>query len=76
MQYYFHKTLGINGIKIINFHALRHTFSTRCIENSFDIKTLSEILGHSNVKTTLELYVHSSMELKRKNMDKLPFIHA
>ncbi len=76
MQYYFHKTLGINGIKIINFHALRHTFATRCIENSFDIKTLSEILGHSNVKTTLELYVHSSMELKRKNMDKLPFIHA
>lgn len=75
MQYYFNKTLGINGIKRVNFHALRHTFATRCIENNFDIKTLSEILGHSNVKTTLELYVHSSMELKRKNMDKLPFIH-
>lgn len=51
MQYYLNKTLGINGIKRVNFHALRHTFATRCIENNFDIKTLSEILGHSNVKT-------------------------
>jgi integrase len=74
MQYYFQKTLDLNGIQRINFHALRHTFATRCIENSFDIKTLSEILGHSNIKTTLELYVHSSMELKRKNMDKLSLI--
>ena len=66
--------LETNNIPKINFHALRHTFATRCIENNFDIKTLSEILGHSNVKTTLELYVHSSMELKRKNMNKLSLI--
>lgn len=74
MQYYFQKMLETNNIPKINFHALRHTFATRCIENNFDIKTLSEILGHSNVKTTLELYVHSSMELKRKNMNKLSLI--
>ncbi len=55
----------------IHFHALRHTFATRAVEANFDIKTLSELLGHSNVSITLNKYVHSSMELKKKNMDKL-----
>ena len=59
------------GIKIINFHALRHTFATRCVELGFDIKSLSEILGHSSVNITLNRYVHPSMELKQKNMNKL-----
>ena len=54
-----------------NFHALRHTFATRCIELDFDIKSLSEILGHSNVNITLNRYVHPSMELKQINMNKL-----
>ena len=58
----------------VNFHALRHTFATRCVESGFEIKTLSEILGHSSVKVTLDRYVHSSMELKRKNMEKLECI--
>ena len=53
------------------FHALRHTFATRAVEVGFEIKSLSEILGHSNTTITLERYVHSSMELKRSNMDKL-----
>lgn len=55
----------------INFHSLRHTFATRCIELNFEIKSLSEILGHSNVNITLNRYVHPSMELKQRNMDKL-----
>ncbi len=55
----------------VTFHTLRHTFATRCIECGFDVKTLSEILGHSDVKTTLNRYVHSSMELKQNNMNKL-----
>lgn len=55
----------------INYHALRHTFATRCIEEGFDIKSLSEILGHANVNITLNRYVHSSMEQKRKHMDRL-----
>lgn len=55
----------------VTFHTLRHTFATRCIECGFDVKTLSEILGHSDVKTTLNRYVHSSMELKQSNMNKL-----
>ncbi len=54
-----------------NFHSLRHTFATRCIESGFDVKTLSEILGHSSVKITLDKYVHSTMEQKRANMNKL-----
>lgn len=60
------------GIVHHSFHSLRHTFATRCIENGFDAKSLSEILGHAGVKITLERYVHSSMELKRQNMDRLP----
>lgn len=55
----------------VTFHTLRHTFATRCIEAGFDVKTLSEILGHADVKTTLNRYVHSSFELKQMNMAKL-----
>jgi integrase len=55
-------------IENVNFHALRHTFATRCVEAGVDVKTLSEILGHSDVKTTLNRYVHSSFELKQKSM--------
>lgn len=53
------------------FHSLRHTFATRCVEIGFDPKTLSEILGHSDVKITLSRYVHPSMERKRLCMEKL-----
>lgn len=53
------------------FHTLRHTFATRCIECGFDAKTLSEILGHSDVKTTLNRYVHCSLELKKNSMNLL-----
>ena len=59
------------GIRDAHFHTLRHTFATRCIEVGFDVKSLSEILGHANVSITLNRYVHPSMELKQKNMDKL-----
>ena len=59
------------SLEPVNFHALRHTFATRCIERGVDIKSLSEILGHSDVSITLNTYVHSSMELKRKQIEKL-----
>lgn len=61
------------GIENVNFHMLRHTFATRCVEVGFETKSLSEILGHSSVNITLNRYVHSSMELKRSNMEKLYF---
>lgn len=71
MQNRFKSYLNKAQIDDANFHCLRHTFATRCIEAGFDVKTLSEILGHSSVKITLDRYVHSSMQLKRRNMDKL-----
>ena len=58
-------------IPSVHFHTLRHTFATRCIEAGFDVKTLSEILGHSNISITLNQYVHPSMEQKRENMSRL-----
>ena len=54
-----------------NFHALRHTFATRAIEQGCDIKSLSEMLGHSSVKFTMERYVHPSNEHKKMNLEKL-----
>ena len=71
MQNRFKTYLQEGKIEEANFHSLRHTFATRCIEAGFDVKTLSEILGHSSVKITLDKYVHSSMQLKRNNMEKL-----
>lgn len=59
------------GINDVNFHALRHTFATRCVELGFDVKSLSEILGHASVNITMNRYMHSSMELKQKNMNLL-----
>lgn len=71
MQNYFKSYVSESGIDHANFHSLRHTFATRCIEVGFDLKSLSEILGHANVNITLNRYVHSSFDLKRYNMNKL-----
>ncbi len=70
-DYRFHQALNRFDIPQVNFHVLRHTFATMCVESGIDIKTLSEILGHSNVSITLNTYVHSSMDLKRKQLEKL-----
>lgn len=70
-EYRYHKAIKNCGIKRINYHALRHTFATRCIESGCDYKTLSEMLGHSSVKITMDIYVHSSIELKRNEIEKL-----
>jgi integrase len=59
------------GLPHYTFHCLRHTFATRAIECGFDPKCLSEILGHSNVKITLDRYVHPDFELKRNRMELL-----
>lgn len=72
-EHRFHKLLDKAGISQINYHALRHTFATRCIEVGIDVKTLSEILGHATVSITLNTYVHSSMDRKREQMEKLKF---
>ncbi|MBR1442451.1 MAG: site-specific integrase [Firmicutes bacterium] len=59
------------GIRKMKFHILRHTFATKWVNSNFDVKSLSEILGHSTVNITLSLYVHPSIEDKRKIMDKM-----
>ena len=70
-QYRIEKYTRECGLDGIHAHTLRHTFATRAVEVGFEIKTLSEILGHANTTITLNRYVHTSLELKRTNMDKL-----
>lgn len=65
LQYRFQKILEECGIDHFNFHMLRHAFATRCMEKGFDSKSLSEILGHSSIQITLNLYVHSTLQRKR-----------
>lgn len=71
MQYKFKTHLEKAELADRNIHALRHTFATRAIEQKMDVKTLSEILGHSSVKFTLERYVYSSYDLKVQSMEKM-----
>jgi integrase len=55
----------------LKFHGLRHSFATRCIESKCDYKTVSVLLGHSNITTTLNLYVHPNLEQKKKCIDQM-----
>lgn len=71
LQYRLKKYTDACGLEGVHFHTLRHTFATRCVEVGFEIKSLSEILGHSTTTITLDRYVHASIELKRDNMKKL-----
>lgn len=71
---HFKKLLQKADLPDIKYHALRHTFSTRALEVGMDYKTLSEILGHSSVGITLDLYAHSLKEHKRNEMNKLSHI--
>lgn len=68
---YFSKLLVKLNIEHHKFHDLRHTFATNCLELGFDYKMVSELLGHSNINTTLNIYVHPKMAQKRKCIDTL-----
>lgn len=68
---YYNRLVQKYDMHYVSFHGLRHTFATRCIEAGCDYKTLSEILGHADVSTTMRLYVHSDMNKKRKYMEKM-----
>lgn len=71
MQYRFRKILKNVNLPSVHFHALRHIFASTCIKLGFDVKALSELLGHSTVELTLNRYVHSSFEQKIKYMERL-----
>ncbi len=64
------------GIKDANFHTLRHSYATRCIEAGVDVKVLSEMLGHANVNITLNRYIHPTMQFKHENVKKLSELFA
>lgn len=71
LRNYYKQLLKKCEIPYRKFHCLRHTFATKCIKVGMDVKSLSEILGHSNVSITLNIYVHSSIETKKYYIDKL-----
>jgi len=68
---YYKKLMENLNIPELKFHGLRHSFATRCIESNCDYKTVSVILGHSNISTTLNLYVHPNLEQKRKCIEQM-----
>lgn len=68
---YYKKLMKELVIPELKFHGLRHSFATRCIESNCDYKTVSVILGHSNISTTLNLYVHPNMEQKKKCIEQM-----
>ncbi len=71
MQNRFKSVLRLCDIRNVNFHLLRHTYATVCIENGFDPKTLSELLGHADAAITLNRYCHPSMQIKKDYVSRL-----
>lgn len=68
---YYKKLMKSLNVPNIKFHGLRHSFATRCIESNCDYKTVSVLLGHSNINTTLNLYVHPNLNQKKKCINKM-----
>ncbi len=68
---YYKKLMRKLDMPDLKFHGLRHSFATRCIESNCDYKTVSVILGHSNISTTLNLYVHPNIEQKKKCIEQM-----
>ena len=68
---YYKRVLKNLGIPYLKFHGLRHSFATRCIESKNSVKTVSVILGHSNITTTMNLYVHPDNAEKKRCIEKM-----
>ena len=71
VQRQFEQFIAGTGLEDVHFHTLRHSFATRLIELGVDVKTVSVLLGHSSVQTTLDYYVHSLLDQQRLAVDKL-----
>ena len=68
---YYKQFMQSLGLPLMKFHGLRHSFAKRCIESKCDYKTVSVLLGHSNISTTLNLYVHPNLEQKKRCMEQM-----
>lgn len=71
IQRRYKQLLGQLGLRYLNFHSLRHSFATLSIQNGSDYRTVAELLGHSSVNTTLNIYVHSGIDQKRRCLELL-----
>lgn len=73
---YFVRLARSLGMPPLKFHSLRHTFATRCIESKCDYKTVSAILGHASLATTMDLYVHPGFDDKKRCIERMAsFLH-
>ena len=68
---HYHQVLDSLGLPRLRFHALRHSFATRCIESKCDYKTVSVLLGHASIATTMDLYVHPGADEKKKAVEQM-----
>lgn len=68
LSHYFSRILRQLHLEHVKFHAMRHTFATRAIENGIDVATVSGLLGHADVTTTTHFYVHPQDEAMRAAM--------
>ena len=68
---YYYRLMQRLDIPCLKYHGLRHSFATRCVESNCDYKTISVLLGHANITTTLNLYVHPNMEQKKRCIGKM-----
>ena len=68
---YYNRLMKQLGMPAMKFHGLRHSFATRCIESNCDYKTVSVILGHANIGTTLNLYAHPNLQQKQKCINRM-----
>lgn len=71
MREHYYRLLRRLGMGRIRFHGLRHSFATRCVETGCDYKTISAILGHASISTTMDLYVHPGIDQKRRCIEKM-----